>query len=98
MDADDDVSSSTSAHSLSSEESPSYVSSSNLSSSQTVDKNVSPRVSLSHAETKAVNRSKVLVYIALVVCAVSLGTATYYITHLNEVATFEAAVSDCVRV
>ena len=89
---EDDKSYSSSDEDESSEETRSY-SSSDPSSSQNVhNKNDAEKVSLSHDETKAVNRSKILVYIALVVCAVVTGTTTYYVAHMAEVQNFEDAV------
>ena len=96
MDVFDEMdSSSSSSEHLSSEESvtPSY-SSSDPSSPQKLQKGDTPQVSLSHNETKAVNRSKILVYVSLVVCAVITGTSTYFIAHQAEVQNFEAAVSN----
>ena len=78
--------------SVSSEEAPSNSSTSDPSSSQTVHKTDSLKVSLSHNETKAVNRSKILVYIALVFCAITIGTSTYFIAHQAEVQNFDDAV------
>ena len=96
MDVLDEVdSSSSSDESLSSEASPSCTSS-DPSSSLNLDKESTEKVSLSHDETKAVNRSKILVYIALVLCATVTGTATYFIAHQAEVQNYEAAVSDDV--
>ena len=92
MDVHDDLSVSSSDESLSSEETPSNSSTSDPSSSQNPQKNEAPKVSLSHNETKAVNRSKILVYIALVVCAVTIGTSTYFIAHGAEVQNFEDAL------
>ena len=90
---DEGDSSSSSSESVSSEESvtPSY-SSSDPSSSQNLQKKDSVKVSLSHHETKAVNRSKILVYISLVLCAVVTGTTTYFIAHQAEVHNYENAV------
>ena len=91
MDVPDDMSSSDD-ESLSSEETPSHSSTSDPSSSQNLQKNESPKVSLSHNETKAVNRSKILVYVALVFCAITIGTSTYFIARGAEVQNFEDAV------
>ena len=93
MDPLADLSSSSSDHSLVSEDSPSCASSSDPSSSHNVHKTEEPKVSLSHNETRAVNRSKVLVYVALVLCAITIGTSTYFIAHEAEVQNFDAAVS-----
>ena len=92
MDPRDDMSLSSSKHSLSSEESPSLVSSSDPSSSQNVHKTEAPKVSLSQDETRAVNRSKLLVYVSLVLCAIAIGTSTFYIAHQGEVQRLDAAV------
>ena len=94
MDPLDDPSVSSSDRSLVSEDSPSCASSSDPSSSHNAHKAEDPKVSLSHHETRAVNRSKVLVYVALVLCAITIGTSTYFIAHEAEVQNFDAAVRE----
>ena len=60
----------------------------------------STKVSLTHYETKAVNRSKMLVYLALLLAAIGVGVTTYFLAHQAEVNDFETGVSgkDCVTV
>jgi hypothetical protein len=45
-------------------------------------------------ETKAVNRSKSLVYLVLLVSAAAAGTATYFFLSIEEQDDFESEVSD----
>lgn len=39
---------------------------------------------IARRESKAVFRSKILVYIVIVICAVTFGTVTYFITKSDE--------------
>jgi hypothetical protein len=48
---------------------------------------------LAHQETKAVNRSKILVYLVLLAAAAAAGTATYYFLAIEEQDNFESEVS-----
>ena len=63
--------------------------------STTLDTNKSDStpVSLTHKETKAVNRSKALVYLALLVAAISVGVGTYFVFRNAESRNFETSVS-----
>ena len=49
---------------------------------------------LGHKETRAVNRSKFLVYLALLLAAAGIGTATYFIARRGESDGFESDVRD----
>jgi hypothetical protein len=44
-------------------------------------------------ETKAVNRSKILVYLVLLVAAAAAGTATFFLMSIEEQDDFESEVS-----
>lgn len=48
-------------------------------------------------ETKAVNRSKVLVYVALALAAAAVGALTYYFTSREEAQDFQDSVSCLAR-
>lgn len=48
---------------------------------------------ITRQETKAVNRSKILVYVALVLAAAAVGALTYVFMAREETATFHAEVS-----
>jgi hypothetical protein len=79
-----------------SDESSSLYSGSNSSDPSTThhtQHSESTKVSLTHNETKAVKRSKVLVYLALLVAAVSVGLATYFLLRHSEEEDFQAGVS-----
>jgi hypothetical protein len=52
----------------------------------------STKVSLTHHETKAVNRSKLLVYAALFVATACVGVSSYFLAHNQEVENFETQV------
>jgi hypothetical protein len=47
---------------------------------------------LTRSETRAVNRSKALVYLILLCAAAAVGTVTYFLTSNEETATFQADV------
>jgi hypothetical protein len=49
---------------------------------------------LAHQETKAVNRSKSLVYLVLLVAAAAAATATYFFLAIEEQDDFESEVSN----
>ncbi|GKZ00827.1 hypothetical protein MPSEU_001034400 [Mayamaea pseudoterrestris] len=78
--ADDDDSSSVSE-----------TSTSDPSTANPTQKNDSTPDSLTHKETRAVNRSKVLVYVALLIAAIGVGVATYFISHQAQVDDYETA-------
>jgi hypothetical protein len=48
--------------------------------------------SIAHDETSAVNRSKVLVYLVLLITAAAVGTATYFFVAKEEQDDFESEV------
>ena len=78
-------------------ETESIVGSSQLDTSTGNDTSHNPSSSsgetLARTETKAVNRSKLLVYLALLFAAAGVGTATYLFTCREETAHFQSAVS-----
>jgi uncharacterized protein HemX len=49
---------------------------------------------IAHQETRAVNRSKSLVYLVLLVAAAAAGTATYVFLSIEEQSDFESEVSN----
>ena len=52
----------------------------------------STKLSLTHHETKAVNRTKMLVYLMLFLAATGVGITVYFLSHRSEVEEFEVAV------
>jgi hypothetical protein len=52
----------------------------------------SGELSIGRQETKAVNRSKLVVYLALLVAAAAMGTATYFYMAMEEQDDFESEV------
>ena len=56
-------------------------------------KDESTPLSLTHKETRAVNRSKILVYVALFVAAIGVGVSVYWISRRAEEHDCDVAVS-----
>lgn len=71
----------------------SYVSEDQTTTQHTQNTGTREGQSLSREETKAVNRSKLLVYFAIVVAAAAIGALVYVLSYNDETQDFEREVS-----